>query len=108
MDVLGARQKTNEYVLECAREILENARRLHYFMFRCRVETNEASMPLILSFGKGTDTLFERQLGWARFYRDAGGDPNVAAAMHFKEIVEREILASDGIEPWGKGSVRRS
>lgn len=108
MDVSGARKRTDEYVLERAREILENARRSHYFMFKCRIETAELSMPLILSFGKGGDIFFEKQLGWARFYRDAGGKPNPEAALHFREIVEREILASDGIEPWGKGSVRRS
>jgi hypothetical protein len=86
---------------------MENARRLHYFMFKCRIDTGEISMPLILSFGKGGDTIFEKQLGWARFHRDAGGNPNAEAALHLREIVEREILAFDGIEPWGKGSVKR-
>jgi len=57
-------------------------------------------------FTKGGDIFFERQLGWAKLFREAGGAPDAGVAEYFRQLVEREILASDGIEPWHRGSVR--
>jgi hypothetical protein len=108
MEAPAARRKTEEHLLARTHETLEEARQRKYFMFKCRIDTNYASMPLMLMFAKGGDVFFERQVGWAKFYRDAGGNPDADAAEYFREVVEREILASDGIEPWGKGSVRRA
>jgi hypothetical protein len=108
METPEATQRTDKYVQARALEILEEARGRGYFIFKCRVESSDSSMPLMFTFGKGGDTIFERQLGWARFYRDAGGNPDAAVAEHLKEIVDREILAADGIEAWRKGSVKRA
>jgi hypothetical protein len=95
-----------EPLLERAREVLEEAWQRRYFMFKCRFETSDPSTPLMLTFAKGGDTTFEKQLGWARAYRSAGGKPDAEAAERFRVMVEREILASDGIEPWRRGSVK--
>jgi hypothetical protein len=101
-----ARRVTEERLLERAHKILEEVRQRKYYMFKCRVEAGDPSMPLMLVFAKGGDVFFERQVAWAKIYREAGGTPDADEAEYFRARVEREILACDGIEPWRRGSVK--
>jgi hypothetical protein len=93
-------KSTEVHVLERSREILEDARRLGYFRFKCGIE-REGLCALKLSFGKGGSIYYVRQLGWARFLNESGGFfAGYEQAVHLKGIVETFILSADGIEPW--------
>ena len=93
---------TEKHVIEKASEILEDARRLGYFAFKCGIQLG-GSCPLKLSFAKAGSTHYVRQLGWARFLEESGGHfTGIDQGLHLKDMVESFILSSDGIEPWNR------
>jgi hypothetical protein len=68
---------TKQHVLDRASEILEDARRLGYFRFKCRLQGDV----LLLMFTKGGSVHYERQVGWTRFYGESDGTANVPASL---------------------------
>jgi hypothetical protein len=56
---------TERHLEQKASEILEDARRLGYFRFKCRVQGDA----VLLMFAKGGSVHYERQVGWMRFWR---------------------------------------
>src|ERR1700681_2981687 len=95
-----ATKLTENYVVEKATEILEEARRLGYFMFRSRVQAG-GFLPTILSFANRGTTRDVRQLGWAQFYTKCGGQlAGPDQARRSPRAVQSLILSADRIEPW--------
>jgi hypothetical protein len=59
-----AMKLTEKHVIAAATEILDEARRLGYFIFRCHVQAG-GSLALILCFKNRGTIRHVRQVGWA-------------------------------------------
>jgi hypothetical protein len=98
---------TEKHVIEKAAEILAEARRLGYFMFKCHLQLG-GSLPIKLSFANTGSIRYVRQLGWAQFFEKSGGRfTGLDQGMHLQQIVQSFILSSDGIEPWRRSIAGR-
>ena len=98
---------TERHVIEKAGEILAEARRLGYYMFKCHLLLS-GSNPIKLSFANAGSIWYVRQLGWAQFLEKSGGRfTGIDQGLHFKDVVQSLILSSDGIEPWRRGVAGR-
>ena len=98
---------TEKHLIEKAGEILAEARKLGYFMFKCHLQLG-GSNPIKLSFANHGSITYVRQLGWSQFLEKCGGRfTGLDQGLHFEQIVQSFILSSDGIEPWRRSVTRR-